>query len=109
MAEGSEQASALLQLEQKKQAKSRAKAVFTRVRHKLFNLLDEDEAQSKDRIRLECERLEAASVKIMDDLFELSALYAACGDPVGVQQLTPEVEKVEMELKEARISNCRCE
>lgn len=88
-----EHSNVLLQLEQRKQTKSRAKVLFTRAWHKLLSLLGEDEAPSKDRVKQECEKMEAASDKIMIELFKLLELYAVCSDPVSVQQLTPEVEK----------------
>ena len=59
----------------------------------LLSLLGEDEAPSKDRVKQECEKMEAASDKIMIELFKLLELYAVCSDHVSVQQLTPEVEK----------------
>ena len=47
----SETEDAVLRLEELKQTKSRAKSVFTRAKHRLLQLLEEDEAPPRNKVK----------------------------------------------------------
>ncbi|KAK6196322.1 hypothetical protein SNE40_001568 [Patella caerulea] len=95
-------------IEELKQGKSTARAVFTRSRHKLLNLLDlgdEDDEEFSMKSRTKevqewCEKIDTTSEKVLTIMKELADEYAKIKDRKSKSNISFEMEKIEMELDE---------
>ena len=85
-----------------KRRKSRSKAAFTRARHELLQLLEED-LPSRTQVRAAREKLNTESERVMEDLSSLADIYSAKRDSVNVmEKLSQEMEKIEEEFAAAQ-------
>lgn len=74
-------------LEKQKQSKSRSKAAFTRARHGLLQLLEED-LPSRSQVREAREKLDKQLDKVMEDLEALSTMYEKRQDTANISKLS---------------------
>ena len=88
-------------LERQKQSKSRSKAAFTRARHGLLQLLEED-LPSRSQVREAREKLEKQLDKVMEDLEALSTMYEERQDTININKLSQEIERIEEEFTDAQ-------
>jgi len=88
-------------LERQKQWKSRSKAAFTRARHGLLQLLEED-LPSRSQVREAREKLTKQLDRVMEDLEALSTTYEKRQDTVNVSKLSQEIERIEEEFTDAQ-------
>ena len=85
-------------LEDLKQRKSRAKAVFTRIRHQILRFIEEEEYQPTRReIYQACEKLDIAQEKAINIMTELSVEYFRAGEKWKRKQVGEEIEQLETE------------
>ena len=88
-------------LEKQKQSKSRSKAAFTRARHGLLQLLEED-WPSRSQVREAREKLNKQLDKVMEDLEALSETYEKRQDSVNISNLSQEIERIEEDFTYAQ-------
>ncbi|XP_070572171.1 golgin subfamily A member 6-like protein 4 [Ptychodera flava] len=93
------------QLEELKQAKAKSKAAFTRLRHQLLRLLEEDEEEelpSRRQVRDLCLKLDLAQENAMDIMAKLSDLHSRRKAKQNIQKVSQEMDKLENEYTEAQ-------
>ena len=88
-------------IEELKQEKAKANSAFTRSRHKLLQLL-EDDLPSRRAVRGAQEILNKNQERAMELLSTLSTEYAKKKDKSMRQNVTTEMEKIDAELTEAQ-------
>ena len=89
-------------LETFKQQKAKAKTNFTRARHKLLALIDDDHPPRRSEVREECRKLDTALEKAMCVMENLSEEYSRVGDRYNRRKLGREIEQLENEFTEAQ-------
>ncbi|XP_063441925.1 uncharacterized protein LOC134722246 [Mytilus trossulus] len=94
-----------LQLEDLKKEKAKAKSAFTKTRHSLLQILEED-FPDREEIKVIQEKLINAEEKAMDIMGNLYDKYKHRNDIQNVMKTTKEMEKIEEEFTEAE-NECR--
>ena len=89
-------------LETFKQQKAKAKTNFTRARHKLLALIDDDHPPRRSEVQEECRKLDTALEKAMCVIENLSEEYSQVGDRYNRRKLGREIEQLENEFTEAQ-------
>ncbi|CAG2212808.1 unnamed protein product [Mytilus edulis] len=94
-----------LQLEDLKKEKAKAKSAFTKTRHSLLQILEED-FPDREEIKVIQEKLINAEEKAMDIMGNLYDKYKHRNDIQNVMKTTKEMEKIEEEFTDAE-NECR--
>ena len=89
-------------LEELKQLKSRAKAGFTRSRHQLLQLLEEEDFPSRRQVRYAQQCLNSNQENAMEIMARLSDEYGRLNDRKSREKIGQEMEKLEHEFSEAQ-------
>ena len=83
-----------------KHKKSTAKMIFTKARHKLIGLLNQD-MPSRRKVGAVKDQFEDAQTKAMEVMTELSQLHSEAGNDLGQDAIADELEQLEREFTEA--------
>ncbi|CAG2242223.1 unnamed protein product [Mytilus edulis] len=94
-----------LQLEDLKKEKAKAKSAFTKTRHSLLQILEED-FPDREEIKVIQKKLINAEEKAMDIMGNLYDKYKHRNDIQNVMKTTKEMEKIEEEFTDAE-NECR--
>ena len=89
-------------VEELKQLKSRAKSAFTRSRHQLLQLLEEEDLPSRRQVRNAQRNLNAKQETAMEILARLSDEYRHLNDRNSRKKVSQEMEKMEDEFSESQ-------
>ena len=89
-------------VEELKQLKSRAKSAFTRARHQLLQLLEEEDPPSRRKVRDAQRTLNSKQETAMEILARLSDEYRHLSDINCRKKVSKEMEKMEGEFSEAQ-------
>ena len=89
-------------VEELKQLKSRAKSSFTRSRHQLLQLLEEEDLPSRRQVRNAQRNLNAKQETAMEILARLSDKYRHLNDRNSRKKVSQEMKKMEDEFIEAQ-------
>ena len=90
-----------LQEAQLKKEKAKAKSNFTRCRHRLLLLIENEELPSRRAVREVCEKLDNYMEITMDVILQLSDLYSSFKESEKCKAVTSELEKSESEFSAA--------
>jgi len=80
----------------------KAKTNFTRARHKLLALIDDDHPPRRSEVREECRKLDTALETAMCVMENVSEEYTRVGDRYNRRKLGREIEHLENEFTEAQ-------
>ena len=87
-------------IESLKHQRAKDKSAFTRIKHKLLSLLDEEDYRSRREVKAVCQKLCEVQERTMSTMEELSQEYLSSKEKEKRKNLTGEMDKLKAEFSE---------